>query len=61
MRMSDQPSHTSWLGNAILGGAAVLLLFIGKAWEVMGVGAMVLWMGLVALGVYFVTQGKQGT
>jgi hypothetical protein len=61
MRMSDEPSNTSGLGNVILGSAAVLLLFIGKAWEVMGAGAMVLWMGLVGLGVYFITQGKQGT
>ncbi len=53
--MSEQPpSNTFWLGNAILAAAMLMLLFMGSAWESLGIGAMVLWIGLVALGVYLV-------
>ncbi len=52
--MSEQPSSTFWLGNAILAVALFLLLFMGNAWESMGVGAMAIWICLVALGTYLV-------
>ncbi len=53
--MSEQPpSNTFWLGNAILAIAMLMLLFMGSAWESLGGAAMVLWIGLVALGVYLV-------
>jgi len=54
--MSEQPSNTFWLGNAILGVAMLMLLFMGSAWESLGVAAMVVWAALVGLGVYLVMQ-----
>jgi len=57
--MSEQPSGTFWLGNAILAVAMILLLFMGNAWESMGVGAMVVWIGMVALGVYLIMQKNE--
>ncbi len=39
------------LGNAILAIALVLLLFMGRAWEIMGPAAMVLWVALAATGI----------
>lgn len=59
MSMSEQPSGTFWLGNAILAVAMILLLFMGNAWESMGVGAMVVWIGMVALGVYLIMQKNE--
>lgn len=54
--MSEQPRGTFWFGNAILGGALVLLLFMGRAWELMGAGAMFVWLGLAALGTYLIMR-----
>ena len=59
MSMSEQPSGTFWLGNAILAVAMILLLFMGNAWESMGVGAMVVWIGMVVLGVYLIMQKNE--
>jgi hypothetical protein len=55
-------SNNFLIGNVILGVALLLLLFMGRAWEVMGVAAMVLWIALVVAGVYFLMQdrGKSG-
>ncbi len=59
--MSDEQfSSTFWLGNAILGVAMVFLLFFGSAWESLGVTAMVVWVGMVGLGVYLIMQKKDG-
>jgi hypothetical protein len=58
--MSEQPSNTFWLGNAILAIAMIMLLFMGTAWESMGVMAMVVWIGLVGMGVYLVMQKNEG-
>lgn len=61
--MMNEPeySKTFWLGNAILAVALLVLLFMGRLWEVMGVGAMVLWTALVVAGVYLLMKGKGGT
>jgi purine-cytosine permease-like protein len=60
--MSEQPpSNTFWLGNAILAVAMFMLLFMGSAWETLGISAMVLWIALVALGVYLVMQKNEGS
>jgi hypothetical protein len=59
--MSEQPpSNTFWLGNAILVVAMAMLLNFGSVWESMGVAAMVVWIGLVALGVYLVMLKNDG-
>jgi hypothetical protein len=49
-------SPTFWLGNVIMIIAMVVLLFIGKLWETMGVGAMVLWVLLAGAGAYLLMQ-----
>jgi hypothetical protein len=57
MMGGQENSKNFLLGNAILAVAMLLLLFMGSAWEALGMGAMVLWIGLVATGVYFLMQG----
>jgi hypothetical protein len=60
--MSEQPpSNTFWLGNGILAVAMFMLLFMGSAWESLGVAAMVVWVALVVLGVYLVMQKSEGS
>ncbi len=56
----ENPTPRFWLGNAVLAVALLLLLFMGKLWEVMGVGAMVLWTVLVIVGVYLLMSDKGG-
>ena len=57
MNKSKQ-SMNFWLGNGILAVALLLVLFMGRLWEVMGRGAMVLWIVLVVAGVYFLMKDK---
>ncbi len=59
--MKDEtPTTKFWLGNGILAVALLLLLFMGKIWLLMGPGAMVLWIVLVAVGVYLLMSDKGG-
>lgn len=60
MMNDSKPSAQFWLGNGILALALLLLLFMGQLWELMGIGAMVLWGLLVAAGVYFLMQDNSG-
>lgn len=57
--MIDGPENSNKfiIGNAILALALLMLLFMGSIWEAMGGAAMVLWIGLVVAGVYFLMQG----
>jgi hypothetical protein len=56
--MIDGPENSNKfvIGNAILALALLMLLFMGSIWEAMGGAAMVLWIALVAAGVYFLMQ-----
>jgi len=56
----DNPNHTPsfWVGNALLGLSLVLLIFMGRLWEVMGALAMGLWMVVAGVGMYLITQDK---
>jgi hypothetical protein len=56
----NDPQHPAsfWLGNALLGLALVMLIFLGSLWESLGVWTMALWMGLAAAGMYLVTKDK---
>jgi len=54
-------TKTFWLGNGILAVAMVVLLFMGRLWEIMGVSAMVLWTALVITGVYLLMKDKGGS
>lgn len=60
--MMNEPeySKTFWLGNGILAVALLVLLFMGRLWDVMGVAAMVLWTALVIAGVYLLMKDKGG-
>lgn len=58
---SDKPSLNFWLGNGILAVALLLVLFMGSAWEVLGRGAMVLWILLVVAGVYLLMKEQGGS
>ena len=46
------------LGNVILALAAVMLLFMGQMWELIGGWALILWMAMAAGGVYLVAKDK---
>lgn len=48
-----------WLGNGLLGLALVSLFFLNRLWELLGVWAMVLWMGLAGIGMYFLMTDKE--
>lgn len=47
-----------WLGNGLLGAALISLFFMGPLSELLGVGAMALWMALAGIGMYFIMQDK---
>lgn len=50
-----------WLGNAVLALAMVVLLALDPLSELIGIGAMVLWIVLVIAGVYFLMSEKNDT
>lgn len=54
----NEPKHSLnfWLGNGILAVALLLVLFMGSLWQVIGRGAMVLWVALVVAGVYLLMK-----
>jgi hypothetical protein len=60
--MMNEPEYSKsfWLGNGILAVALLVLLFMGRLWDVMGVAAMVLWTALVIAGVYLLMKDKGG-
>lgn len=47
-----------WLGNGLLAAALLTLFFLGPLSEALGIGAMVLWMALAGVGMYFIMQDK---
>jgi hypothetical protein len=48
-----------WAGNAVLVVALLVLFNMGALSERFGMGAVVLWMALVALGFYLILSGKE--
>ncbi len=48
-----------WAGNAVLVVALVVMFNMGTLSERFGIGAVVLWMALVALGFYLILSGKE--
>ncbi len=58
--MNDsEKSAKFWLGNGILAIAMLMLLFMGRLWEIMGNFAMLAWIGVVALGAWLLMGGKE--
>ena len=47
-----------WAGNIVLVIALVVMLLMGTLSQYLGVGAMLLWMGLAALGFYLIYTDK---
>lgn len=47
------------LGNIILGVCMLMLMFMGSLWEYLGSGALVLWMILAGVGMYFIMGEKR--
>jgi hypothetical protein len=57
--MRDPKQRTQfWLGNGLLAVALLSLFFMGPLSEMLGFGAMALWMVLAGVGMYFVMQDK---
>jgi hypothetical protein len=54
----DGPRTYFLLGNVILALAAVMLFFFGTLWESFGAWALVAWMALAVLGVYFISRSN---
>ncbi|WP_018860582.1 MULTISPECIES: hypothetical protein [unclassified Thioalkalivibrio] len=54
---SRRPSNFV-IGNIFLAAAALMLFFFVTLWEYLGVIALVLWMALAAIGVYFIVKDK---
>lgn len=54
----DKHTSSFWIGNALLGVALVMLIFLGSLWAMLGSLAMVLWMIVAGVGMYLVTQDK---
>lgn len=48
-----------WAGNAVLVVALVVMFNMGALSERFGMGAVVLWMALVAVGFYLILSGKE--
>ena len=48
-----------WAGNAVLVVALLVLFNMGALSGRFGMGAVVLWMALVALGFYLILSGKE--
>ncbi|HQT31190.1 MAG TPA: hypothetical protein PLE48_11870 [Thiobacillus sp.] len=49
-----------WLGNAVLTVAMLMLIFMGRLSDALGIWAAVLWMVLAALGVGLLMSDKSG-
>jgi len=45
-----------WLGNGLLALALLSLIFMGTLSEMFSIGAVILWMGLAAAGMYFIMK-----
>jgi len=54
----DGPRTYFILGNVILALAAVMLLFFGTLWEQFGIWALLVWMVMAVLGVYFISRSS---
>ncbi len=55
-----EPQKTRfWAGNIVLVVALIILLNMGVLSERYGMGAVILWMALVALGFYLIMSGKE--
>ncbi len=48
-----------WAGNAVLAVALLVLFNMGALSERYGMGAVALWMILVAVGFYLILSGKE--
>jgi hypothetical protein len=46
------------LGNVILGLAALMLLFMGQLWGILGGWSLILWMTMAAGGVYLIAKDR---
>ncbi|SFD80191.1 hypothetical protein SAMN05660831_02324 [Thiohalospira halophila DSM 15071] len=58
MTPEPQKQRNFVLGNALLALAALAIFFFGPLWERFGIGALVGWMVLAAVGVYLVTRDR---
>ncbi len=56
----QEPEHgpNFVMGNIILTVCVVMLLYMGSLWEYLGAGALVLWMVLAGVGMYFIMGQK---
>lgn len=57
--LKGKHSLNFWIGNGFLGLALICLFFLNRLWELIGVWAMVLWMVLAGVGMYFLMTDKE--
>lgn len=55
---NQDPEQTRnfWIGNGLLAVALLMLFFMGDLSQMLGVGAVALWMVLAAIGTYFIMK-----
>ena len=51
-------SRNFWIGNAVLVVAMLMMFFMGPLSEALGIGAVVLWMVLAAVGMGLIMSDK---
>ncbi|MBU1425422.1 MAG: hypothetical protein KKH12_01575 [Gammaproteobacteria bacterium] len=57
--MNNAESKTKfWLGNAVLAVAMLMLFYMEDLWSLLGSAAMVVWIVLVGVGVYFLMNDR---
>jgi hypothetical protein len=55
---SNRHSPNFYLGNGLLAAALVMMFFLDDIWQYLGTWAMLLWMVLAGIGVYFLMKDK---
>jgi hypothetical protein len=55
----SEGSPKFWLGNGVLALALLMLVYMGKLWEMMGAMAMGLWIAVAMVGVYLLMSDKK--
>lgn len=59
----QDPKHGPrfWIGNALLAIALLAIFFMGTLWAYLGTWALILWMTLAGVGMYFLMTDKDGS
>ncbi len=51
-----EQSRNFWIGNSLLAAALIMLFFMDTLSQMLGMGAVALWMICAAVGTYFIMK-----